>query len=339
MRFVHTADTHLGFEVTRTTQPDPRGRRSRARAMFENFRRTARHALEIGAHVYIHSGDLFNKAYIPREALDSLVEPLRELSAGGVRVLLIPGNHEHSHFPFELFHGAPGIDVFDRAKSLLLVAGGYEVCFAGFPFLRHDSRRSFARALADTEYAQVRADLNILVTHQAFDQAVVGPNDFVFRAGRSDTVERKRIPEDFDYVAAGHIHRYQVLDHPRRVGMQIVYPGSTQRISFAEKDEPKGFVEGEVRGERVEIRFVPLPAYEMETVTLEAAGMNALECDRAIREQFWRFDADRVIRFRLVGGSRLKDYPAVDFDALRADMPPVVECQFALQTGTRWVFK
>ncbi len=71
----------------------------------------------------------------------------------------------------------------------------------------------------------------------SFDQASVGPNDFVFRSGRQDTVSRATTPLDFDYIAAGHIHRYQVLDHPLKPG--IVYPGSTQRISFAEMYEYK----------------------------------------------------------------------------------------------------
>ena len=36
------------------------------------------------------------------------------------------------------------------------------------------AQRTFSRALEETEYHQLRSDFNILVTHQAFDQASVG---------------------------------------------------------------------------------------------------------------------------------------------------------------------
>jgi len=104
LRFVHTADTHLGFEITRTAQSDPRGRMNRADAIFRNFELVTQHALEIGAELFIHSGDLFNKHYIPRDLLDLLVRPILSLAEAGIRIVLIPGNHEKSEFPFDLFH-------------------------------------------------------------------------------------------------------------------------------------------------------------------------------------------------------------------------------------------
>jgi DNA repair exonuclease SbcCD nuclease subunit len=287
----------------------------------------------------IHSGDLFNKYYIPREILDELVEPIFELARSGTRILIIPGNHERSEFPFDLFHGSPGVYVFDQPKSLSYNLNGYSVGLAGFPFIRNNSKRTFLRALEETEYHHLRSDFNILVTHQAFDQAIVGPGDFVFRSGRQDTVSRETIPLDFDYIAAGHIHRYQVLDHPLKPGIKFVYPGSTQRISFAEMVEDKGFVEAEVINNRIETRFVPLPVYEMEMVEIPAGGLSSEECLEAIRGQFWRFDQDRVIRFNLTGGDKLSDYPEIDFPKLRAEMPPILECQFAIKAGQKWVMR
>jgi DNA repair exonuclease SbcCD nuclease subunit len=291
--------------------------------------------------LFIHSGDLFNKYYIPRETLDELIRPLLKIARMGIPVLIIPGNHERSEFPFDLFHGNAGIFVFDRPKTLSFALNGYSVGIAGFPFIRNDSKRTFLRALEETEYGEIRSDFNILVAHQAFDQATVGPTDFTFKAGRPDTVSRHVVPLDFEYVAAGHIHRYQILPHPLKPRLKFVYPGSIQRISFAEMYEEKGFVEGELLNDRIETRFIPLPTYEMEIVEIVAVGLNTGDCESAIRSQFWRLDDNRVIRFTLTGGTKNSDYPDIDFNKIRAEMPPVLECQFFIKTqeGRRRVFE
>lgn len=337
MKFVHTADSHLGYEVVKKVSPPERGRERRAEEIHKNFEAVTRHALEIEADLFIHSGDLFNKYYIPRDRLDHLIRPLLKLEKEGIPVLIIPGNHERSRFPFDLFHGAKGIFVFDRPKSVSLTLGGYAVTLAGFPFIRQDSRRTFLKALDETEYADLRSDLNVLITHQAFDGATVGPAEYTFKTGRADTVSRQTLPSDFDYVAAGHIHRYQVLCHPLKPSLPFVYPGSIQRISFAEMHEDKGFVEAELLHDRIETRFIPLPAWDMEIVEIEAAGRTAGDVEEAIRSQFWRLSGGMVVRFNLTGGGGLKDYPQVDFEGVRADMPPLLECQFAVKAGKRWV--
>jgi exonuclease SbcD len=339
LKFVHTADTHLGFEVTKISQCHPQGRVWRADAIFNNFLTVVQYALEHEVDLFIHSGDLFNKYYIPRKNLDSLARPLFDLARAGVPVLVIPGNHERSEFPFDLFHGSPGIFVFDRPKSLSLLLDGYTVGIAGFPFIRNDSKRTFLKALMETEYRGLRSDFNLLVTHQAFDTATVGPVGFVFRPGRSDTVSRHTIPLDFEYIAAGHIHRYQILTHPLKPSLPFVYPGSIQRMSFTERYEEKGFVEGELIKDRIETRFLPLPTHDMEMVEIDTAGRTGAECENDIRNQFWRLRDDLVIRFNLTGGTKKGDYPEIDFDRIRADMPEAVECQFAIKAGTKWILK
>jgi DNA repair exonuclease SbcCD nuclease subunit len=122
-------------------------------------------------------------------------------------------------------------------------------------------------------------------------------------------------------------------------GLKIAYPGSTQRMSFAEKDEEKGFIEGELIDGRIMIRFIPLPAYDMELVEINTSGMTARECEKSLEEQFWRLDREMVIRFQLTGGRKTSDYPDLNFERIRALMPPVLECQFAIRAGDRWVLR
>ena len=66
----------------------------------------------------------------------------------------------------------------------------------------------------------------------------------------------------FDYVAMGHIHKYQVLTHQRPA---IVYPGSLERIDFGEGERQEGLCGRRNRrfGERKCARSTPhLPPRE-----------------------------------------------------------------------------
>lgn len=97
--------------------------------------------------------------------------------------------------------------------------------------------------------------------------------------------------------------------------------------------------EGEVLNDRIEARFIPLPVYDMEIVEIESAAMEAKEFEETLQSQSWRLAPDLVIRFSLTGGSKLNDYPSIDFDRLRSLMSPVLECPFAIKTETGWVMR
>jgi hypothetical protein len=103
--------------------------------------------------------------------------------------------------------------------------------------------------------------------------------------------------------------------------------------------EEKGFVEGELLNGRIETRFIPLPAYDMEIIEIEAAGLTSKECEDEIVSQFWRFTEDLVIRFNLVGGFCASDYPDIDFKSIRNRIPPALECQFLIKAGKRRIMK
>src|SRR5438067_2086727 len=74
--------------------------------------------------------------------------------------------------------------------------------------------------------------------------ATVGPADFMFTTA-SDVVRPREVPREFAVVVTGHIHRHQVLTVGRDGGAlhtPVLYPGSIERTSLAEIDEPKGFM-------------------------------------------------------------------------------------------------
>ena len=72
----------------------------------------------------------------------------------------------------------------------------------------------------------------------------------------------------FDYIALGHIHS------PQKLGEKIVYPGSIERVSFAEEGEEKKFVYAEIGGSNPRIEFIPLNCRPMKTIRVDWRGLN-----------------------------------------------------------------
>jgi exonuclease SbcD len=102
----------------------------------------------------------------------------------------------------------------------------------------------------------------------------------------------------FNYVALGHIHRFQNLnkdDFP-----PIVYSGSIDRIDFTEEKEKKGFVIGEIveseEGWKCEYKFIETPARKFLTIEIDGSD---LESELNLEKRFKKEDiADAVVRVR-----------------------------------------
>ncbi|GMU82892.1 MAG: hypothetical protein AMXMBFR47_27630 [Planctomycetota bacterium] len=236
IRVLHLADSHIGAQLPAR----PRLKIARRGDDFvRSYERVLDRALEQNVDLVLHAGDVFDQPRPSSAAMAAAAGPLLRVAGAGVPVVIVPGNHERSALPASLLFSHPKLHILAQPRTLRLTLRGVRVAVAGFPCLRRSSAERFAGALAATGWGPDEADVNILLCHQTFESAVCGPVAFRFRSGE-DVVERTALPEGFDYVAAGHIHRHQVLTRPGGGGPPIVYSGSVDRIGFAELHEPKG---------------------------------------------------------------------------------------------------
>jgi len=255
MRVLFLSDTHLGA--------DGRGRgRERAadRSLdsFAVFERALAPAFRGEVDLVVHGGDLLYRSRVPDSLVERAFAPLARVADAGVPVFVVPGNHERSRFPLTLWTRWPGVHVFDRPRTFVIVARGQRVALTGFPFERHDVRGRFRGLL---EAAGVtRADLRLLCLHHCVEGATVGPVGFTFRRGR-DVIRCADLPEGFAAVLAGHVHRHQVLVRDLRgapLRCPVLYAGATRRTSSAERLEDKGsmrldFADGVLRDWRFDV--------------------------------------------------------------------------------------
>ncbi len=258
-RILHLADSHIGADLPARPRS---ARHRRGDDIVASYRRVLALAEDVGVDLVIHAGDVFDLPRPNDAALAAAGEPLLRLAAAGIPVVIVPGNHERSILPGSLLFSHANLHVVRQPETLTFELRGTRVAIAAFPCVRRQSATRFGGLLEATGWEPAPADVRILAVHQTFESATCGPARYRFRSG-DDVVERGAVPAAFDYVAAGHIHRHQVLETPHEGGPPIVYPGSPDRISFAERDEPKGAVLVESDGDRLTHRFV------------EHAGQNA----------------------------------------------------------------
>ncbi len=232
-------DTHLGFDLPQ----NPRvARRRRGPDFFANFESIVEYALRIRPAFVVHGGDVFFRSRVGPVVVDRTYAGFRRLAGAGIPVYIVPGNHDRSRLPNALSLSHPQIRVFDASRTFTVEAGGVRVALGGFPFLRGDLRSRFPEALMASGLSRAAGDLRLLCLHQTIEGAKVGPNGYTFRRGR-DVIRRSLLRGAADAVLAGHIHRAQVLEGDESGLPPVLYPGSIERTSFAEREETKGFFE------------------------------------------------------------------------------------------------
>ena len=305
VRILFVGDAHLGFDLPFR----PRiSRRRRGHDFFANFDRALEPAMRGEVDLVVHGGDLFYRSKVPPALVEMAIAPLIRVADRGTPVFLVPGNHERSRIPRHLWSSHPGLHIFDEPRTFLSQTPAATVALAGFPFARR-VRNEFDGLLHQTGHDAVEADAHLLCVHQTVEGAQVGPSNYTFRAG-PEIIRGSQIPGGFACVLSGHIHRSQMLTHDlsgRPLAAPVIYPGSVERTSFAERFEPKHYVlldvqpseEGPAR--LAGVSFVPLPARPMVRIEVRLGGHTPDSLAAHLRERLSRLDPDAVVSVCLAG--------------------------------------
>jgi DNA repair exonuclease SbcCD nuclease subunit len=118
-------------------------------------------------------------------------------------------------------------------------------------------------------------------------------------------IRARDLPDDVAVVLCGHIHRQQVLRRDlcgRPLPAPVVYAGSVERTSFAERDEAKGFVmttigAGGTGGRLLTCEPRPLPARPMRVHDLRYPVASSLE--REVRDAIAACPPEVVLQLRV----------------------------------------
>jgi len=303
MRVLFLADTHLGFDDPLRPRVE---RRRRGPDFYRSFELAIEPALAGEVDVVIHGGDIFFRSKVRPDVVERTLDIIASVTGAGIPFVLVPGNHERSATPMPLLWSLPGLHVFDRPRSFVIDTPDGRLLLAGFPCERNGVRDTFTDLVADTGYRDREAEARLLCLHQSVEGAVVGPVGYTFRSG-ADVVPGRLLPGDVAGILSGHIHRRQTLTRDLRnvpLPAPVIYPGSTERTAFAEKDETKGFIRLSLesapdgRGRIVDECFIPLLARSM--IDLELAADDP-HFEKRLPASLGSIDPDAILRLTLTG--------------------------------------
>lgn len=263
MKLVHTADWHLGkYLYGRSLLPD---QEYFVREQFLPFLREERPDLVILA------GDVFDRAIAPSGALRLFDSFLSGVSALGIPLAVIAGNHDG---PDRMAIGGAllrksGVYLAARPEEVLspveLTCGDQPVRLFLLPYgepaeiravLGNEELRTFQEAYAallERAAALAAPDrLNLLAAHCFAAGSVTSASESPVYVGGTGEVSTACFAP-FSYTALGHLHA------PQRAGERGRYAGSPLKYSFDEANQEKSVTVVEFDGGEPRVSFRSFP--------------------------------------------------------------------------------
>ena len=291
---LHFADVHFGVETYGRYDPAT-GLSTRLLDFRAALMAGIEEALRRDVEVALFAGDAY-KARDPSQTHQrAFADCLKALTSAGVPVVLLTGNHDIPNTKgkanaIEIYDalGSDLLHVLDRrAVRTITTKRGRLLRIAAIPYLTKSAllARDEQAALSvqetteavETKYEEAIIEAadecrngpevpTVFMGHFTVSTAEVG----VTQAGyllNEPKVSKEALnqPDAFDYVALGHIHKHQDLNHGEQPPM--VYPGSIERIDFGERSEAKGVVFASIAKGHTEFDFFHLPTRPFLEIT------------------------------------------------------------------------
>ena len=283
IKLLHFADAHIDMTNFGSHNPET-GLPERVMDFLRSLDTIVQTAIEEKVDLVIFAGDAYKDRAPAPTFQREWGRRLMRLSKAGIPTILLTGNHDISpsqrkaHAMQEFDTLAPDhIRVVSNLKLLTPAdLEGLPVQVLAIPWI---TRAGVMQAITADETEEedplrliennvsdwIRIALNetdpdlpiILTAHASVAGAKLG-NEQEIKIGRDVILPLGLVCNPrFDYVALGHIHRYQDLNpgaHP-----PVVYPGSIERVDFGEVNEEKGFVIAQIEKGHTTYEWRKLP--------------------------------------------------------------------------------
>jgi exonuclease SbcD len=281
LRAVHISDTHLGFGAYNRVDPE-HGINQREMDFYDAFRRAVDETIALGPDIVIHSGDLFDTVRPQNRAIDFALKQLVRLSEEGIETVLISGNHSTPRLKetgniFRIFDHLDHMHPVHEPGVTRIAVG--DVLVHAVP---HSVSPSLDQVVSDLEPSP-DFGRNVLVLHAGITGSGYRMDEF-----NEQAVPQELLSDEFDYIALGHYHKFsKVMDN-------AYYSGSTERHSFSELGQGKGFVEVDLESRKVDFHEIEVRGM-VDVETIDASGLAAPDIEALARQRIDGTAIDEMI--------------------------------------------
>ena len=272
MKFIHTADLHLGAKNEAKLSPD-RARLRRAE-LLDTFDRIAELAECEGAAVLI-AGDLFDTAHPSRQTVGAVIATIRRHPA--VRFFCLPGNHDGGKFPTD--DVPENLSLFSERLTVFSLGdvdiyGTTETDSALYDALRPDPDRK-----------------NILLLHGTVKDGGTPEAGAVVLSRLAD--------RGLDYLALGHYHFHRITPLDAR-GI-CAYCGTPEGRGMDEAGEC-GVLLFDTDECPIRPRFIKTARRTIHRFPLEiASDADPADTERRVRDALGGIPREDLVRIELTG--------------------------------------
>lgn len=295
IRVLHFADVHIGMDTFGRINPET-GLNTRVHDFLARMDDMLTYARDHEADLIVFAGDAFRNARPDPTYQRAFARRIKQMAEIAPTILLV-GNHDVQPNSSK----ASSIDIYNTldvpnvmvaetfdVHEVMTRRGRVIVGTAPYPVRARvlEDGRSQARTLREIDAElhealyQALANLAERADELAGDDPRLLTGHFTISGAKFGSERGVMLGNDvalslgvvadanWDYVAMGHIHRFQNLTEGRAGVPPVVYSGSVERVDFGEENDEKGFCWIELAREATTWRFVPLPSRPM--VTLKA---------------------------------------------------------------------
>ena len=280
VRFIHTADTHLG-----KTYGNSPGEATRYKDFFRCLSDIVKSAVDERVDFFLMGGDLFHTGQILPKTFARTIETLQPLKTAGIPCIAIEGNHDWIHRrnniswmealsemgyihllrPARTEDGGYRFDPFDEETGM---GGHIEINGLNIYGLGYIGTQ--AGSHVERICNAVRTDNNLLLFHVGIWK--YSPVEI----GNMKIEEAHPLADKFRYVALGHGHKQYVIETPE--GIPYAYnPGAPERVNFGEESYDKGYYFVTAADGMFSPEFKPTNPRPMLVETIDLNGANDAE--------------------------------------------------------------
>ena len=294
IKFLHFADIHLGVENYGRLDSST-GLHTRLNDFILSLSTAIEIAIEKKVDFALFCGDAYKNNNPSPTHQREFAKQIYRLSQANIPTILVNGNHDNPltygrastldifqtlNIPNTHVINEPGIVNLNTAKGIVQIVGipwptrnqyleKDEYRNNSIDVINRKIRKRLLKKI-NSLLSELKLDYpKLLVGHLTIAESVFSGSENYAVIGNDPVVPVQFFLDSvFDYVALGHIHKYQNLNTAG--GVPIVYSGSMERINFGEEKEEKGFCIGSINDEgKAECEFVPLPTRKMLSINIE----------------------------------------------------------------------